>query len=235
MTVREVEMSAKVQVPLQNMVKIACVWLLACMVWLCPVVACAEESGAVQENPPSNEEFLRGTIRSLFERAFVDFPDKDAKLLVLRSEEQHPAGWLLEDELVFFLLSLDREVALQSVAPSRNLEESQQLFYRIIDMNLSYPEVKRRGFLGGRILTRRAALNLSFRLEDGATGKVLWSEKVKEERSDVIKRSMAKSVNNKTYPFLSPSLPEDPQSKYLEPALVISVVGGLIYLFFANR
>jgi len=64
---------------------------------------------------------------------------------------------------------------------------------------------------------------------------VLWSERAKEERSDLIRRSMASSVNNKTYSFLSPSLPDDPQSRYMEPALVVAVVGGLVYLFFANR
>jgi hypothetical protein len=109
------------------------------------------------------------------------------------------------------------------------------LFYRIIDLSLSYPQIEREGFFGARLLTRKASLNLSFRLEDGTTGRVLWSEKGKEERSDQIKRSLARSVNNRTYPFLSPALPDDPQSRYLEPAMVIAVVGGLIYLFFANR
>jgi hypothetical protein len=153
----------------------------------------------------------------------------------LKAEEEHPGNWLLEDELVFYLLSSNYKVTLRSTEPNNNLPESWSLFYRIIEMSLNYPKIERKGFLGKRMVTREAWLNLSFRLEDNATGKVLWTKRGKEERSDLIKRSMIKSVNNQSYPFLSPPLPDDPQSRFLEPALVVAVVGGLIYLFFANR
>lgn len=217
------------------MIKVAWVWFLLCMGWFCCGSVCAEEAIVIQENPPSNEEFLRNSIGSLLERTFADFPNDKSGLLFLKSEEEHPAGWLLEDELVSFLVSSGHQVALQSAASNLDLQESKFLFYRIIDMSLTYPQIKRKGFLGTRILTRTAELNLSFRLEDAATGKVLWSQKEKEEKSDQIKRSQAASVNNKTYHFLSPSLPDDPQSRLLEPALLVAVTGGLIYLFFANR
>lgn len=217
------------------MIQIACVWIFLWIGWFYPGSIYAEEAVVVFENPPSNEEFLRNSIGSLLERTFNDFPSDKSGLLLLKSEEEHPAGWLLEDELVSYLVSSDYPVALPSAAPSLNLQESNFLFYRIIDMTLTYPQVRRKGFLGTRILTRTAKLNLSFRLEDGATGKVLWSQKGKEEQSDQIKRSQVASVNNKTYPFLSPSLPDDPQSRLLEPVLLVAVTGGLIYLFFANR
>ena len=214
--------------------KIICACFMVQAVWL-PGQGLAQEGEIVQENPPSNEEFLRESVRSLLEVTFGDFPDDKSQLLRLRSEEEHPANWLLEDELVSYLVSSEYEVALKPGTSEDNLQESQSLFYRIIEMSLRYPEVKRKGFLGGRRVVRRAVLNLSFRLEEEATGRVLWSERVKEETSDLIERSMAQSVNNRTYPFLSPSLPDDLQSRYVEPALVVAVVGGLIYLFFANR
>lgn len=215
--------------------KIICVCLLAQAVWLLPGLGLAQEGGTVQENPPSNEEFLRESVRSLLAGTFGGFPDDKSQLLRLRSEGEHPANWLLEDELVSYLVSSEYEVALKLGTSEGTMQESQSLFYRIIEMNLRYPEVKRQGFLGGRRVVRRAVVNLSFRLEDETTGRVLWSERVKEESSDLVERSMVQSVNNKTYPFLSPSLPDDLQSRYLEPALVVAVVGGLIYLFFANR
>lgn len=235
MIAQEAEISTPLESPRCRMVKLAWGWFLVFLVWLAPMVGCAEEKPLVAKNPPSNEDFLRGSIRSLVEHTLVDFPGDQSGLIILKSEEAHPAGWLLENELISYLVSLDYQVALQPAAYESSLKESQSLFYRIIDLSLSYPQIEREGFLGGRLLTRRTSLNLSFRLEDGVTGRVLWSEKGKEERSDLIKRSMAKSVNNQTYPFLSPALPDDPQSRYLEPAMVIAVVGGLIYLFFANR
>jgi hypothetical protein len=235
MTAPEVRRFARTNLIRNIMIKVTSVCFLLYMGWFCSGSVFAEETVVVSENPPSNEEFLRNSIGSLLERAFADFPGDKSGLLFLKAEEEHPAGWLLEDELISFLVSSDHQVALQSAAAGSNLQESNFLFYRIIDMSLTYPQIKRKGFLGTRILIRTAELNLSFRLEDMTTGKVLWSQKGKDEKSDQIKRSQVASVNNKTYPFLSPSLPDDPQSKLLEPALLVAVTGGLIYLFFANR
>jgi|GEM_PF-830190 len=215
--------------------KIILTWFLVQAVILTPLKGFAQNKNSIQENPPSNEEFLRESIRSLLGRTFDDFPEAKSKLLLLQAEEEHPANWLLEDELVSYLLSSNYKVALHSTEPNNNFPESQSLFYRIIEMSLNYPKVKRKGFLGERIVTRKALLNLSFRLEYGTTGKVLWTKRGKEEREDLIKKSRMKSINNESYPFLSPSLPDDPQSRFIEPALVVAVVGGLIYLFFANR
>jgi hypothetical protein len=224
-----------IRVKRRLVLKIICAWFLAQMAWLNPFESFAEEKKIILEDPPSNEEFLRESIRSLLGRTFDGFPQANSKLLLLKAEEDHPGNWLLEDELVSYLLSSNYQVALHSTERNSNLSESQSLFYRIIEMSLDYPKIKRKGFLGKRIVTRKAWLNLSFRLEDKVTGKVLWTNRGKEERSDLIKKNMIKSVNNQSYPFLSPSLPDDSQSRFIGPALVVAVVGGLIYLFFANR
>ena len=216
-------------------IQIRTVWLLIHAIVLTAPLSFAEDKNTTQENPPSNEEFLRGTLRSLFEQTFKDFPEANSKFVFLKTEEDNPANWLLEDELVSYLLSLNYQISLGSPDSNYTLPESNSLFYRIIELKLDYPKVKRKSFLGEKLVTRRATLNLAFRLENKATGKVLWSKRGQEEKSDVVKKSMIKSLNNDSYPFLSPSLSSDSQSKYLEPALVAAVVGGLIYLFFANR
>lgn len=209
-------------------------WLLVELVILIPS-GFAQTNEAGEKDPPSNEEFLRQTVRSLFERTFDDFPEAGSDLLLLQAEREHPANWLLEDELVSYLLSMKYHVALRSSDPEGNLGESNSLFYRIIETRLDYPKVRRKGFLGARMVNRRAYLNLSFRLEEETTGRVLWTKRGQEESSDLVKRSMIKSMNNESYSLLSPSLPDDPQSRFFEPALVAVVVGGLIYLFFASR
>ncbi|KPL00945.1 MAG: hypothetical protein AMJ91_02485 [candidate division Zixibacteria bacterium SM23_73_3] len=215
--------------------KVILAWLVVFATTFIPLAGFAQNKNATPENPSSNEEFLRESIRSVLGRTFDDFPPANSKLLLLKAEGEHPANWLLEDELVFYLLSSNYQVALHPTAPNDDLSESQSLFYRIMEMSLNYPQIKRKGFLGARLVTRKTWLNLSFRLKDNVTGKVLWTKRGKEERSDWVKKSMIKSVNNPSYPFLSPSLPDDPHSRFLEPALVVAVVGGLIYLFFANR
>ncbi len=235
MIVPKAKKPISIRVKRRPILKIICAGFLACVIWFSHLESFAEENKKFSENPPSNEEFLRNSIRSLIGRTFDDFPEVKSKFLLLKAEEEHPGNWLLEDELVSYLLSLNYRVALRSTQPNNNLVESQSLFYRIIEMSLDYPKVKRKGFFGASLVTRKAWLNLSFRLEDKFTGKVLWTKRGKEERSDLIKKSKIKSVKNESYPFLNPSLPGDPQSRFFEPALVVAVVGGLIYLFFANR
>jgi hypothetical protein len=51
----------------------------------------------------------------------------------------------------------------------------------------------------------------------------------------VIPKEVIPIIQSEQYSFLSPKLPENTTGKYLEPALVAAVVGGLVYLFFASR
>jgi hypothetical protein len=209
--------------------------LLIFLIILSPVQVFAENKGQEKENPVSNEEFLRESVRGLLGKAFLDFPTTESRLILVNPEEEDSANWLLEDELVSYLGSLNFQVALHPGSGQNELPKSWSLFYRIIQMNLSYPQVKRKGFFGPKWLTRKANLNVSFRLEEKENRKVLWNKREAEERSDMVEKQTIKYLNNDSYSFLSPPLPEDSQAKYIEPALVAAVVGGLIYLFFANR
>ena len=200
-----------------------------------PLQVFAENEELKRENPVSNEEFLRESVRTLLDKAFLDFPRTESKFIFVNSEEENPANWLLEDELVSHLRSLNFQVALHPSSRQNERLNAWSLFYRIIQMELSYPQVKRKGFFGHKMVTRKAKLSFSFRLEEKESGKILWTRKETEERSDMVKKHDIKYLNNDSYSFLSPSLPEDTQTKYLEPALVAAVVGGLIYLFFASR
>jgi hypothetical protein len=195
----------------------------------------AEEKEQKKEDLISNEEFLRESVRMLLREAMVDLPLPESRFMLVKPQEENSANWLLEDELVSYLRPLNVHVALDAGANSNELPQAWSLFYHIIEMKLSYPEVKRKGIFGHKSVIRKAKLNLSFRLEERKSGKVLWTKRETGERSDVVKRSAIKYLNNDSYSFLSPTLPEDPQARYLEPALVAAVVGGLIYLFFANR
>jgi hypothetical protein len=217
--------------------KVILIFLLVFLIILFPLRVFAEKKEQEKENLVSNEEFLRESGRTLLTKAFLDFPRTESRFIFVNSEEENPANWLLEDELASYLQSLNFQVAVHPGGAQNEKPEAWSLFYRIIQMKLSYPQVERRGFLGlgSKLVTRKVKLNLSFRLEEKKSGKVLWSKRETEERSDLVKKTTIKYLNNDSYSFLSPPLPEDPQAKYMEPALVAAVVGGLIYLFFANR
>ncbi len=200
-----------------------------------PLQVLADRNEQKNETPVSNEEFLRESVRALFDRTFIDFPRSESRFVLVNSEEKNDANWLLEDELISYLRSLEFQVALHPGSGQKDTPKAWSLFYQIIEMQLSYPQVKRKGFFGHKLVTRKAKLNLSFRLEEKESGKVLWTKRETEERSDVLEKQVIESLNNDSYTFLSPPLPEDLRSRYIEPALVATVVGGLIYLFFANR
>ena len=215
--------------------KVILIFLLIFLTIAFPLKVFADRNEQKKENPVSNEEFLRESVRTLLHKAFLDFPQGESRFICLNSEEENPANWLLEDELLSYLQSLNFQVALHPGSVQNEFPGSWSLFYRIIQMKLSYPKVKRKGFFGHKLVTREAKLNVSFRLEEKGSGKVLWTKRETEERSDVVKKQTIKYLNNDSYSFLSPPLPQDLQAKYIEPALVAAVVGGLIYLFFANR
>ncbi len=215
--------------------KIIVILLLIFLAISFPVQVFAEKEEQEKESLISNEEFLRESVRILLHKSFLDFPRAESRFILVNSEEENPANWLLEDELVSYLQSKNLQVALHTGSVQNEFPKSWSLFYRVIEMKLSYPQVRRKGFFGHKLVTRKAKLNLSFRLEEKESGKVLWTKRETEERSDVVKKQTIKYLNNDSYSFLSPPLPEDLRARYIEPALVAAVVGGLIYLFFANR
>jgi hypothetical protein len=195
----------------------------------------AEDRTPSQEILPNNEVFLRGALRSLIEETFSDFPKNTPDFVILKAEEDRAENWLLEDELLTYLMSLKFQVGLSAADSNRNLPESKLLFYRIIDLKLDYPQTQRKGIWGRKSVTRRAGMVLSFREEDRTTGKILWSRRGQGEKTDMVQKSLIPSLNNQSYPFLCPSVSRDSWSRYVEPALVTTIVGGLVYLFFANR
>ena len=215
--------------------KVILILLVIFLITSFPLRVFADGNEQKKENLLSNEEFLRESVRCIFHKVFVDFPRGESKFIFVNSEEENPANWLLEDELVSYLQSKNLQVALHPGGGQNEFPKAWSLFYHIIEMKLSYPQVKRKGFFGHKLVTRKAKLNLSFRLEEKESGRVLWTKRETEERSDVVKKQTVRYLNNDSYSFLSPSLPEDLQAKYIEPALVAAVVGGLIYLFFSNR
>jgi hypothetical protein len=219
--------------PLQN--QIILISLLFFITVSLSVQVWADNGEQKEESLISNEEFLRESVRNLLHKAFLDFPRADSCFVFVNSEEEDSANWLLENELVSYLGSLNFQVSLHPLAGQNESPKAWSLFYRNIKMKLSYPQVKRKGFLGHEQVTRKAELNISFRLEEKGSGRILWTKREAEERSDIVKKQTIKYLNNDSYSFLSPPLPDDSRTKYVEPALVAAVVGGLVYLFFANR
>ncbi len=181
-------------------------------------------------SPPSNEALLRQTIGEVLQDCLPEAP-LDSQMVWVKEEGENPSSWLVKEEIVSFL-GKRGPVGLSAGAPAP--APSQALSFRIIKLNLSYPQVKKKGLFAKTWVKREAVTALSFSLSDSG-GKVLWSKRGEKSKSDLVKRDELLALNNHQYPLLCPEIPEGSWGRYLEPAVVTVVVGGLVYLFFANR
>jgi len=180
--------------------------------------------------PPTNETFLRQTIRDVLEDCLKAAPI-DSQMVWVKEEGENQSAWIVKEEIVSFLskrgsVGVGKKEGRESSSPV--------LSYRIIKLNLEYPEIKRKKLFGKSWITRESQVAISFSLSD-PDGKILWSKRGERKNSDLLRKEELLSLNNRQYPFLCPEVPESTWGKYIEPAVVTVVVGGLIYLFFANR
>jgi hypothetical protein len=173
---------------------------------------------------------LRQTIKEVLEDCLKEAPI-DSQIVWIKEEGENPSAWIVSEEIVSFLskrgpVGIGREEEGRSPSPI--------LSYRVIKLNLEYPEIKRKKLFGKSLVKREAQVGLSFNLTD-SEGKVLWNNRGERKNSDLLRKEELLSLNNRQYLFLCPEIPQSTWGKYLEPAVVTVVVGGLIYLFFANR
>ena len=180
--------------------------------------------------PLTNENFLRKTINTVLENYLKDAPFTTESIWI-KQEDENPFSWIVEEEIISYL---QERGPVGIGGDSMVTEKDLILSFRVIELNLEYPEVKRKGFLGKGWVVREAQVFLSFKLSNHR-GEVLWSKKGGKRNSDLIEMGQLTELNNQLYSLLSPEVPESSWSKYVEPAVVTVVVGALVYLFFANR
>ncbi len=180
--------------------------------------------------PLTNENFLRKTINDVLRDCLTEAPF-DSQLVWIEEEEGNPSAWIIKEEVVSFL---QKRGPVGIIKKEEIGKSFLTLSFRIIKLNLEYPEIKRKNLFGRSWVRREAQVALSFNLSD-SEGKVLWSKRGEKGSSDLLKIEEIYSLNNKQYSFLSPEIPEGSWGRLVEPAVVTVVVGALIYLFFANR
>jgi hypothetical protein len=189
------------------------------------------------EEPKSNEDFLREVIIQSLNQSVSEAIPQMKDTVYLKEEGEHPALWLLREELVSYLMQNKREVFLfdsTKINPPFS-QNASILKYHLTELKITYPKAERRGFLGKRIITREGKVNVFFYLVNATNNEIVWQTGVEYKKLDKIDIDALKSAENKNFSFLCTDLPSSATRKYIEPALVTAVVGGLVYIFFANR
>ena len=131
------------------------------------------------------------------------------------------ANWLFEHLLVEELLTRGLAVTSDTSAAAR-------LSYRVIEVAVT----GRSGLLTNTV-TRRCRVGVQLDLDMG--GERLWSGEGRAGLRDRIPKGELEALQQSRFGFAETELEKRTWGKYVEPAIVSSVLGSLVYLFYTNR
>jgi hypothetical protein len=108
------------------------------------------------------------------------------------------------------------------------------LQFQNVVFDLQYLDSHRSFMIGGKRVDRRASVRIRTTLTD-ETGRVLWVGEAERSHEDEVDYGDAARLEQGTYQFNRPVVPESGWGKIVEPVFVTGIIVGLIYLFFSNQ
>lgn len=179
---------------------------------------------------PSNMDALVATVEEVVDESLagLEMPSEGADApIFIAPQGRHDANWLVEHVLAQRLL--DRGFTL--VADSTSVgPESMRFSFRILDMGITA-----QSGLRGAHADRQSRATLALRLNHESDSVVYWQDEVTRLRADRIPKKQLEILQHSTYKFAQTEVEEQSWSIFVEPIVVSTVLGGLIYLFFSNR
>ncbi len=143
--------------------------------------------------------------------------------VVLVADTPNNANWVVEHVLTERLLGRGLPVTTDTT-----LGSGPRLTYRVLELRLTG-----QSRVVGSLIDRQVRLSLALRLSHGDS--LQWQDEAAAVRRDRVPRASLDLLSNGLYPFTKLELEERSFGRFVEPVIVSTVLGGLIYLFFANR
>jgi predicted kinase len=202
--------------------------LRSCYRLLVALMVCATASAAVPF--PTNMDLLVETVASAVDESLarIEMPDDAATApLLVVAQSKHDANWMVEHLLANRLLTRGFSVTLDSTAAQPT---SMRLSYRVLDLGVSAHS----GLRGSKV-SRQGRVTLALRLSDERDDVVHWQDEITRTQRDQIPKKQLAILQHDQFKFAKTELEEQTWSKFVEPVIVSTVLGGLIYLFFSNR
>ena len=202
--------------------------LRSCYRLLAALTICATASAAVPF--PTNMDLLVETVASAVDESLghIKMPDDAAAApLLIVAQSKHDANWMVEHLLANRLLTRGFSVTLDSTATQT---ASMRLSYRVLDLGVSAHS----GLRGSKV-SRQGRVTLALRLSDELDDVVHWQDEITRTQHDQIPKKQLEMLQHDQFKFAKTELEEQTWSKFVEPVIVSTVLGGLIYLFFSNR
>ena len=179
---------------------------------------------------PSNMDLLVATVEDAIEESLASLEmssETGDDPVFIAPQGRHDANWLVEHVLAQRLLERGFTIVSDSTRVS---EESMRFSFRILDMGITA-----QSGLRGSDADRQTRATLALRLNRESDHIVYWQDEITRLRADQIPKKQLEILQHSTYKFAQTDVEEQSWSKFVEPIVVSTVLGGLIYLFFSNR
>lgn len=179
---------------------------------------------------PSNMDALVATVEGAIDESLAGLEmssDAGSAPVFIAAQGRHDANWLVEHVLAQRLLERGFTILADSTLVG---EESMRFSFRILDLGITAQS----GLRGGNA-DRQTRATLALRLNRESDHIVYWQDEITRLRADRIPKKQLEILQHSTYKFAQTDIEEQSWSKFVEPIVVSTVLGGLIYLFFSNR
>jgi len=181
---------------------------------------------------PTNMDLIVATVEEATDRALANLDEVnmlagDGGAVLVVSQAKHDANWLVEHVIIDRLLQRGLEVLSDSSAA---VPGNARIAFRILELGI-------RATSGLRGITATRESHATVALQLSATGEetVTWQDETTVFREDLVPKDQLDLLQDSSYDFAKTELEEETWSKFAEPVIVSTVLGGLIYLFFSNR
>jgi hypothetical protein len=182
----------------------------------------------------TNMDLIVATVEDAADKALAGLDDgemlsREQGAILIVSQSEHDANWLVEHVLIDRMLQRGFEVRV--AADSAEVPNGiSRLAYRVLDLG-----IRSTSGLRGANFKRQSHTTVALQLSQTGEETVDWQDETTVFREDSAPKSMLELLQSSTYDFAKTELEEETWSKFAEPVIVTTVLGGLIYLFFSNR
>ncbi len=201
----------------------SCFYRLIALLLILPTLATA---APYPSNMDAIVEAVEGAADEALAQIEIPADASDLPILVV-AQGKHEANWLVDHVLTSRLLDRGFSITADSTAARG---ESMRLSFRILDLGIAG-----QSGLRGSHIDRQSRVTLTLRLSRESDSSVYWQDEITRQRADRIPKKQLEILQHSTYKFAQTELEEQSWSKFVEPVIISTVLGGLIYLFFSNR
>jgi hypothetical protein len=189
------------------------------------ILVASSLTASAQNSVLTNEQVVIGSVREavLESRCCSDLGD--IHLSLAKTGVLRPVSYGLADGLRLLGNSVSTEVGKAPI----------DIDYDLLGFDFAYHKGSSQGFMHKPMIKRVLDARIRISARRTGDGAILKTDELTVAYADEVDPESAYLIRSLDIPELSPDPPGSRWSKIVEPVVVTAAVGGLVYLFFANR